>query len=318
MFSPLISIIIPVYNREGLIIKTIESVNNQTYSNWECVIVDDGSNDGSEEIILGYIGGNSKFIFLKRPENRLPGGNAARNYGFECSNGDYVNWFDSDDYMHPEFLEQKVAGISQDTDLVVSLYRYANFDLTRFRESKLNSFVPEKHSLFKKYASDFLEIQLNACMWSRRFLKGKKLFDESFRRFQDNEFQIRMFFCNPNLIYVNEVLATIRGGNGQENQISSKVSQTHKKIEDIYKYRFRTLKLAYDYDKSDRELINILYKKNIWSFYEAIASVNGIIARLNFFRRNSQNIRLAIEISNPSLLTRLKFHLYSIKLIFFS
>jgi glycosyltransferase involved in cell wall biosynthesis len=94
--KPLVSIIIPTYNRAHLISETLDSVLAQTYKNWECIIVDDGSNDNTDEVVSEYVKKNNRFKFYHRPDEHLPGGNGARNYGFKMSKGEYVNWLDDD------------------------------------------------------------------------------------------------------------------------------------------------------------------------------------------------------------------------------
>lgn len=105
MNTPLISIIIPTYNRAELLIETLESVKNQTYNNWECIIVDDGSTDNTENLVAEYISKDTRFKFFKRPECHSFGGNGARNFGFIQSTGEYVKWLDSDDLITSEILE---------------------------------------------------------------------------------------------------------------------------------------------------------------------------------------------------------------------
>ena len=109
--EPLVSVIIPTYNRAHLIGETLDSVLAQTYQNWECIIVDDGSTDNSDEVIGEYVNKDSRFKYYHRPEEHLPGGNGARNYGFKMSQGKYIQWFDSDDLMVAEKLELKVRAM---------------------------------------------------------------------------------------------------------------------------------------------------------------------------------------------------------------
>src|SRR5690554_3978886 len=116
----LISIIIPTYNRAHLIGETLDSVLAQTYQNWECIVVDDGSTDNTDEVMAAYMAKDARFQYHHRPKDRLPGGNAARNYGFEVSKGEYIQWFDSDDLMLPEKLEMKVSSLlDKNVDFVV-------------------------------------------------------------------------------------------------------------------------------------------------------------------------------------------------------
>ena len=132
--KPLVSIIIPTYNRANLIGETLESIVAQTYTNWECIIVDDGSTDATASVVENYTSKDSRFTYLKRPDNRAKGGNAARNYGFEVSSGDLIQWFDSDDLMVKDKLEQKVKLFERpDVDFVVSKTKYFNKENKSFK-----------------------------------------------------------------------------------------------------------------------------------------------------------------------------------------
>lgn len=105
MHNPLISIIIPTFNRAHYIEETLDSIINQTYSNWECIIIDDGSVDNTQEVIAKYLKKDVRFQFHNRPSNRVKGANSCRNYGFELSKGELIKWFDSDDIMLPNHIE---------------------------------------------------------------------------------------------------------------------------------------------------------------------------------------------------------------------
>src|SRR5690554_3366688 len=118
---PLVSIIIPTYNRAHLIGETLDSVLAQTYTHWECIVVDDGSTDNTDEVMAEYLIKDSRIQYFHRPNTHLPGGNGARNYGFLQSKGKYIQWFDSDDLMDVEKLKVKVENIiSYNVDFVIS------------------------------------------------------------------------------------------------------------------------------------------------------------------------------------------------------
>src|SRR5690606_35608640 len=82
----------------------IDSVMAQTYTHWELLIIDDGSNDGTEELVAEYIKKEPRIRFFKRPEDRLRGGNACRNIGGEYAKGEYIAYLDSDEYWKKERL----------------------------------------------------------------------------------------------------------------------------------------------------------------------------------------------------------------------
>ena len=85
MNTSLISIIIPTYNRAHLINDTLNSIIAQTYTNWECIVVDDASTDNTASILEGYINKDSLFQYNIRPNIKPKGANACRNFGFEIS-----------------------------------------------------------------------------------------------------------------------------------------------------------------------------------------------------------------------------------------
>lgn len=104
--NSLVSIIIPSFNREDLLPETLDSVLNQTYSNWECIIVDDHSTDRTAEIGMRYSGLDGRITFLLRPNERPKGAASCRNVGLKKAKGNFIQFLDSDDLLHPEKLEK--------------------------------------------------------------------------------------------------------------------------------------------------------------------------------------------------------------------
>lgn len=115
MNNPLISIIIPTYNRAHLIFETLDSVLVQTYENWECIVVDDGSTDGTDGLLAEYIKKDNRFKYLINA--RTKGAQGARNTGILNAKGNYVQFFDSDDIMYPHHLKTKMDAFQQNPDL---------------------------------------------------------------------------------------------------------------------------------------------------------------------------------------------------------
>ncbi|MFT4661275.1 MAG: glycosyltransferase involved in cell wall biosynthesis [Patiriisocius sp.] len=108
MNNPVFTIVIPTYNRGHLIEKTINSLLNQTYSEFEILVIDDGSTDNTEEVVR-EINDSRLQYFKKKNEERA----AARNYGREKSIGDYINFFDSDDLAYPNHLHSALEMIKR-------------------------------------------------------------------------------------------------------------------------------------------------------------------------------------------------------------
>ena len=103
--APLVSIIIPVYNAEKYIRETLASVINQEYLNWECIIINDGSTDESEKIILNSIKSISKFKYIKINNQGLSN---ARNCGIRASTGEILQFLDADDLLLPQKISTQI------------------------------------------------------------------------------------------------------------------------------------------------------------------------------------------------------------------
>ena len=192
--QPLVSVIIPTFNRAQLIIETLESINKQTYANWECIIVDDGSNDNSEFVISNYAKSNSRFYYYKRPNNMPKGANACRNYGLLKSKGQYVNWFDDDDIMHPEKLEIQLNAIHNTSYnfTVCQTYVFQNSieNLKGLRHQSINS-----NNALKDFILQNNVFLTQAPFFKRSFLVAYNLgFDMSLQAAQEWEFLTRVIY----------------------------------------------------------------------------------------------------------------------------
>lgn len=119
-----ISIIIPVYNVEKYILKTIESVINQTYYNTEIILVDDGSTDNSSKICDEFSKRDNRICVIHQENQGL---SAARNIGTNLATGDFVFYLDGDDYLENDALENLIA-LSDNCDLVIGNYYYTYSD----------------------------------------------------------------------------------------------------------------------------------------------------------------------------------------------
>jgi len=108
MKSPFLSVIIPTYNRAELISKTIDSFLQQTYSNFEIIVVDDGSTDNTKIVVEAITDRRIKYYWKENAER-----GAARNFGAERAKGEYLNFFDSDDIAYPIHLKVAAEAIDQ-------------------------------------------------------------------------------------------------------------------------------------------------------------------------------------------------------------
>lgn len=207
MRNTLITIIIPTYNRAHFIGETLDSVLEQTYMNWECIIVDDGSEDNSEDIINQYLIKDHRFKYYKRPENIVKGPCSCRNYGFEKSNGELICWFDSDDLLLKNAFEKRVNCFKDDIDVVIGKAEF--FD----SESKVILFRNsiESNNLVQDYFTGKVTFYVSGPLWKKKFLIEQELsFDEKLSYLDDWDFNLRALYKKPNIIFLDEVVFLYR------------------------------------------------------------------------------------------------------------
>ena len=121
-----VSVIVPVYNTEKYLRKCLDSLVNQDFSDYEIVIVNDGSTDSSESIINEYV---SKYDFIKSFTKANGGLSSARNYGIDKASGNYLAFVDSDDYVESNYLKELYESITKDkSDIAVCEFSYVYSD----------------------------------------------------------------------------------------------------------------------------------------------------------------------------------------------
>lgn len=193
MNNPLVSIIIPTYNRAHLISETLESVLAQTYENWECIIVDDGSTDHSKVVIGEFLKRDLRFQYYDRPKDRPKGANACRNYGFENSEGEYIMFLDSDDTLDFFCVLERVRVITKDINIDLLIRDSSKF-IGKERIYKSINQDPER-PVVEEYLKMFLRYQIPwqtmGAFYKREILNSVQ-FDEDLERFQDVSFNIKV------------------------------------------------------------------------------------------------------------------------------
>lgn len=148
--NPFISIIMPVFNGEKTISNSIQSVLNQTYKNWELILIDDGSSDQTISIIQSYIHQDSRIIFLQNRQNL--GVSYTRNKGIAKSSGNWIAFLDSDDQWHPDKLKKQVHVIQKNSDVDL-VYTGSSFIHPSGKRSEYILQVPKTisyHTLLKQ------------------------------------------------------------------------------------------------------------------------------------------------------------------------
>ena len=170
----LVNIITPAYNCRNTIKKTYDSVLSQTFKDWEWIIVDDCSTDGSFEYIKELTKGDSRIIVLQTPKNG--GSAAARNIGLKHASGRYVTFLDSDDLLDSNYLECQLEFIKDNGPLISAGYRrHAEHTCTDF-------YVPDETDYKKALRGNPLSCLTT--MYDRSVI-GDLYFDETYIRHED-------------------------------------------------------------------------------------------------------------------------------------
>jgi glycosyltransferase involved in cell wall biosynthesis len=199
MESPLISVIVPVFNRETLLPATLDSLWSQTYRPFEVVLVDNGSSDGSLAVCEAFRHNHDSSLFsvkvLSQPKR---GANAARNTGFEASGGKYVLFFDSDDTLYPDSLARMAANLLDNDapDMLVFPFELVFPDGHRSRRPHRFSADPAAQLI------DTVAATHNMCL-KRSLVVKAGCWDETVLRWQDLEFGFRLLLKAETVAWIN-------------------------------------------------------------------------------------------------------------------
>lgn len=269
MNLPLVSIIIPTYNRAHIISDTLNSVLAQTYSNWECIVVDDGSTDNTEGILASFIEKDGRFQYLHRPNNRLKAASTCRNIGFEHSKGSYIQYLDSDDMISENKLQEQVAILNNTSNYSIATCRWGRFR-TLGGEIKMIEHLETYQSF------DSVELFLTALANSmgyfpphcylikRKLIEKSGGWNEYLSLNDDCEFMMRLFVNTTNIYFSAEAIAYYRLGDTtnlsfySEEQKVIDLINSFKMIESLFKIRFKVKTVYFIENIKDETYKNIM------------------------------------------------------------
>ncbi|MGO5013585.1 glycosyltransferase family 2 protein [Niallia sp. Sow4_A1] len=203
-YTPLISVVIPTYNRASIILRTLDSVFAQTYKNYEVIVVDDASIDDTENVIKNIK--NNRVKFIKHEYNM--NGSKARNTGILKSSGEYIAFLDSDDEWKPTKLEEQISHIMNTYPNREDIVSYTSLIANR-GASKI--VMPKRGIQKDENVLDYLFLEDGVMQTStimiHRSLAKKVLFNEHLKRHQDWDFCNRLQEYNAKIIFVNKPLS---------------------------------------------------------------------------------------------------------------
>ena len=125
--KPLVSIIIPTYNRSKYLRETLLSVIGQSFNNWECIVVDDGSQDETTVLMASVMSSETRIKYYKRPIDKQKGANSCRNYGFNLSQGEFIQYLDDDDLLETNKLAIQLTSLENTNNDALATCRWSYF-----------------------------------------------------------------------------------------------------------------------------------------------------------------------------------------------
>jgi len=272
MTDPKISVIIPIYNDELYLNDALESVKRQTFTDFECICVNDGSTDGSEGIIDAFVDTDSRFFKINR---RNGGVSAARNTGMDAANGEYLFFMDHDDLI-PDYALEVLFDAAQKFNADLARGRMTmiteDFNLEELPKAK-NGVEKPRH--FDNPITDFYRhirgkykswCYIWQCLFKRCVIKNVRFVEDLRAGGEDNLFMFATVGAIKDFVQVDNITACHR---------YSKTSATLngynptliKMFETIVPYIYKNYAIA---ENIDKRLLRWVYSKESYAVYRML------------------------------------------------
>ena len=256
-----ISIIIPIYNCENYVKNCINSLLEQTYSNIEILLIDDGSTDNSYEVCKKF---SMKDNRIKVFHKENGGVSSARNFGIKVSTGEYISFIDSDDWVDERYCEILLNGIKKEADLSV-----VGFNQTK-EVKKITVSYDDNYEVLntnEAYRYIFREFNFFGFPWNKLYKKsiiellGDKPFDEDIHACEDTLFNSRYLTkCSNNIVYNKSHLYCYY----QRLDSATKIKEVNSKKLSVFKSLDEIEKIYLEFSKENLVYLYIFYLYNYY------------------------------------------------------
>lgn len=296
--NPLVSVIIPCYNQDKYLNETLQSVSDQTYPDWECIMVDDGSTDDSARVIASFVATDPRFVYIYKKNE---GVSKARNVGLENANGQFIQFLDADDLLEAQKIERSLQEIKNNKDLqiVVTNFKMISSDSKEvfppFCEIKNDSLT------FENFLFNFFSIQLQCGFFNKKLFESIR-FPESLSAQEDWVVWIKILKDNPSYIFIDIPLAFYRiNPSGRMNTIGAddnqiKVLNCLKEIltyEQFYQFSVNIVTKNFSTNKTLNKNLNALKKSSEYKIGLMIKKIfKKIFKKIGLFNQNVKIMNL--------------------------
>ncbi len=252
----LVSVIIPCYNQGTFLSETLESVYKQTYTDWECIMVDDGSTDNTRIIAEQWAEKDVRFKYFYKTNN---GVSSARNYGIEKAKGKYLQFLDSDDLLHKSKLEVSINEIKNDenVNIVITNFKMISSDSKLITEAfcKLEKDLFTLDNFLYKWNKSF-SIQVQCGFFEATHFETIR-FPENLSAQEDWIVWVELMKVNSKIVFIDKPLAFYRNHpNSRMNTLGIDDNQI-KMLEN-----FKNILSNKEYFKFSKHLLNESYISN--------------------------------------------------------
>ena len=203
MPQPLVSIIVPIYKVEPYLRRCLDSIVNQTYTNLEIILVDDGSPDNCPQICDEYAAKDKRIIVIHKENGGL---SDARNAGLDICKGEYISFVDSDDWVDEKYIEVLLSlSIKENTDIVIGEYVKTNGKIPQKEENVWTKTYSSKEALIRLFSKNNITYTVS---WGK--LYKKELFNSirfPIGKYHEDEFTTYiLFYRSTKIAYTNKVI----------------------------------------------------------------------------------------------------------------
>ncbi|MEH2458680.1 glycosyltransferase family 2 protein [Nostoc sp.] len=207
--TPLVSIVVTCFNQASYLERSVKSVLLQTFADIECIMVDDGSTDNTQEVAQQLISLDSRVSYFYKENG---GVSSSRNFGFKQAQGKWIQFLDGDDWIHEDKIQFQLDHLSalyaQENTVFYTDYERVFIDREQQiinREENIVGYLSREQLIERLLIPDFLADSpfplLQQCLLMSRDVQDKKIFDERLKALQDRDFTIDLLIANVNFVY---------------------------------------------------------------------------------------------------------------------
>ncbi|WP_051592769.1 glycosyltransferase family 2 protein [Thomasclavelia saccharogumia] len=274
-----VSVIMPIYNSEKYLSQSIESILEQTYTNFELILIDDGSSDNSKNIIKDFSKKDSRIIPIF---NTNHGVSFTRNYAIKKSTGNLLAFIDADDLYHIDYLKIMVNEMKKNDSDLVSCNFLMGYNEKNFKENTIKQYNITNYSEIyeKKAFEQACNIGIGISVWNKLFKKSL-IIDNKIEFLEDMSYGEDMFFCWKVYLVASKIINIDCKLYFYRMDATSTTSKYHKNLYENYKLAYQNIE-------------SFAQEKNLYSDYLnryiSISFAQRLPAMLKMIMRSSRNV----------------------------